>query len=218
MNQYNELSVSSGPGRVGGQATERSYPSTTHAPRRRIPDAQPSGTLPEQVQTLFNRIKADKENINQAAGEIRSLGEARELVRRAGNALDNIVKSFPPYPPGSMEREAFLNSVAGIRAMIERLTFPPGADGGGVRDVLSGRAFTDPAASDEELALGLRRINEEVEQLARDQVHLAAQVLPSKPEGSEESFLAESRGVGRSLLETRQSIGRDTRGLLEMIA
>lgn len=215
-----EISKSTEAGRVGFPVPERSFPVSSTSNPGQVPAASTDTEADDglQLQNQFGRINSSKDALNRAALEVRNLGEAKNLMDRLGSELQLIVKSFPPFPPGSMEREAFLNSVAGIRAMIERLTFPP-AQAQSLRETLSAEAFVNPAASNDELAQGLNKLNEQAVELAQTQQHLVED-LPLKPEvfGDEAYFVDQSRGVGKALLESGLSIGRDARNLMEILA
>lgn len=58
----------------------------------------------------------------------RSMQAIDEELQQAKNDLLKIRKMFPPYPHGSEEREALLNSYQSLRMQIDQLTFPPESD------------------------------------------------------------------------------------------
>lgn len=86
-----------------------------------------AGTKIELASELggFASLQNRKEVLNQVAKSIHNMDAGRSLVDRARFDLGAVAKSFPPFPKGSVEREQYLNSVPGIRALIEKLTFPP---------------------------------------------------------------------------------------------
>ncbi len=55
----------------------------------------------------------------------RAMGEIDEKVNEAKSDLVEMTKIFPPYPQGSEERVALLNSYSSLRLRIDSLTFPP---------------------------------------------------------------------------------------------
>jgi hypothetical protein len=61
-------------------------------------------------------------NINFADN---AMGNISDLIPKMKSKLTTIVKVYPPYPPGSQEREQLLKSYAGLRREIEQLTIPP---------------------------------------------------------------------------------------------
>jgi len=58
----------------------------------------------------------------------RSMQAIDEKLQQAKDDLTRIHKMFPPYPHGSEEREALLNSYKSLRMQIDQLTFPPESD------------------------------------------------------------------------------------------
>lgn len=58
----------------------------------------------------------------------RAMGEIDEKVNEAKHDLIEMTKMFPPYPHGSEERAALLNSYSSLRMQIDKLTFPPESD------------------------------------------------------------------------------------------
>jgi len=169
------------------------------------------------VQGVFGALSGDKDVANRVAGNIRGLGEARSLVSRVRESLELIVKSFPPFPPGSLERERFLNSVAGIRAMIERLTFPP-EQGKRISETLSGEAFTSAVASDGALNLGVAALGRLDGELLQVQSGLSEQVhFDGRAQGDDSFYVAQSQGVGQALMEQAGGIVRTPGQLLGLM-
>jgi hypothetical protein len=64
----------------------------------------------------------------QAALRIRTAGTAvnlkSEILEEMKATLEKVMKSFPPFPPGSEERVQELKRYATLRAQIDRLTLP----------------------------------------------------------------------------------------------
>lgn len=169
------------------------------------------------VPGVFGALSGDKDAANRVAGNIRGLGEARSLVSRVRESLELIVKSFPPFPPGSLERERFLNSVAGIRAMIEKLTFPPEL-GKRTSETLSDEAFTSAAASDAALNMGLARLDRLDGELLQAQSGLGEQVhFDGRAQGDDGFYVAQSQGVGKALMEQAGGIVRAPGQLLGLM-
>lgn len=71
------------------------------------------------------RINETKNGLNETAKVIRgadqSLEQMNEYVQQMKANLNNIVKMFPPYPPGSEDRIKFLRSFNAFRKMIDQL-------------------------------------------------------------------------------------------------
>lgn len=169
------------------------------------------------VQGGFAELTAHKEAINQLASESRTIGEVSRLINRARQGLDGIVKQFPPFPPGSMEREQYLNSVAGIRAVIQQLTIPREL-GPLLDNALSGAAFTDAGSTDAEMQAGLNTLNNVDASLASTRARLGDALAPAGEVGANDAFyLTESRRIGQELMRQNASISHDPktmRGLL----
>ena len=55
----------------------------------------------------------------------RQLQQVNDSIERMKAQLENILKQFPPYPPGSEDRMHALRAYAGCRKLIDQLTIPP---------------------------------------------------------------------------------------------
>ena len=79
----------------------------------------------------FSLGKADiiKSGLNNIARKIRiadnALGEISNYIDQMKSQLENIVKRFPPFPPGSEERIENLKRFNAFRKLIDKLTVPP---------------------------------------------------------------------------------------------
>lgn len=173
---------------------------------------------PTLAQGGFAALNAGKEAINQAAATYRAVGEVRRLINQVRQELDGIVKSFPPFPPNSMEREQYLSSVVGIRAMIQQLTLPREFNPL-LENALGGAAFTDAGATDAEMQAGLNTLDDMDATLASTQAQLGDGLAPAGKAGTNEAFyLAQSRRIGQELMRQNASISQTPqvmRGLLE---
>lgn len=94
------------------------------------PQANPGSQDPVVNHTKDLGIKlAANSRINSLAETIRATDNAMEEIGRTigkmKQALEGIVKNYPPYPQGSIERAEKLKSFNGLRTLIDRLTFPP---------------------------------------------------------------------------------------------
>lgn len=176
--------------------------------------------LPDQggeALSTFAALNAGKERINQLAGEVRGLGEAQSLVKRVQASLELVVKSFPPFPPGSLEREQFLNSVAGIRSIIEQLTFPP-EQKQQIAEVMSLPAFTNSSASASDLTTGRQGLDKVNADLADAQIALKAEASFHGGNQQEDNYYVEqSQGVGLALMRQHASILKDSRQILGVL-
>lgn len=209
--------------RAGGAPVERAPIGVAGAAKinkdisARVPTSVGDGQESVDVQSLYGVLSTGKDAVIRAAGEVRALDEARTLVGQARQELEVIVKSFPPFPPGSMEREQFLNSVAGIRAMIERLTFPP-AQSQAVSDTFSQAAFVDSSATDASLQAGLVSVGGLFDDLSAAHAELSASIQLAGTTSEEEAyFRASSQDVGKTLHDKNLSIGQDARYMLGLL-
>ena len=73
----------------------------------------------QQFNTEFNSVLKSIRIADQAMAEIGANIEQME------SEVQMFVKQYPPYPPGSDERQQLLNRFAALRKQINRLTFPP---------------------------------------------------------------------------------------------
>lgn len=187
-------------------------------PGQKSTDSKSTNSDSVEIQGLYGVLRTSKDAVNRVATEIRGLGEAKSLVARVRDSLDLIVKSFPPFPPGSLEREQFLNSVAGIRAMIERLSFPP-AQSEAISRTFSSDAFVDAGASDQALSAGLDHVGalEDSLGIAQGKLGDAIQLGNINNRTEDAFFIEQSHGLGQALLAGKFSIGQESqlvRGML----
>ena len=82
-----------------------------------------------QRDILLNRLMDINARYNDLSlGERRlnkELNQIQDLVGRMKVLLETIVKTYPPFPPGSEERIRILKSYSALREMIDQLTIPP---------------------------------------------------------------------------------------------
>lgn len=80
----------------------------------------------------FDRMESRMSEQNQVAMTVRAADATMQQIgiriHHMEDALDKLVKQYPPYPPGSEERIALLRKVNTFRKQIEELTFPPPKD------------------------------------------------------------------------------------------
>ena len=120
---------------VVGQALAASPAVTTGARTTGVsgsdPPASPVSKSTQAAKTvgLFARSQERQTVLNNAAISVRDTGRAVQhtlgLLDQTKQSLNQIVKMWPPYAAGNIQREAILNNVAGLRKMVEQLTFPP---------------------------------------------------------------------------------------------
>jgi hypothetical protein len=197
---------------VSGGAVSESIPVDRINQDSSLPGRQGTNADSVDIQGLYGVLSTSKDAVNRVATEIRGLGEAKSLVARVRDSLELIVKNFPPFPPGSLEREQFLNSVAGIRAMIERLSFPS-TQGEAISKTFSDVAFVNAEASDQDLSAGLDHIWALEEDLGAAQSKLsdAIQVRNINSRTEDAYFIEQSQSLGQVLLVGKLSIGQESR-------
>lgn len=77
---------------------------------------------------VYSRLSEIKDQAVQAAGAIR---EADKMLDQADKLLGDmqqqvqLVKNFPPLPPGNEERADYIKSLSGLRKVFDALTVPP---------------------------------------------------------------------------------------------
>ncbi len=193
----------------------RAVPESASVPRINqdapLPGRQGMNSDSVDIQGLYGVLRTSKDAVNRVATEIRGLAEAKSLVARVRDSMELIVKSFPPFPPGSLEREQFLNSVAGIRAIIEQLSFPP-AQSEAISRTFSGDAFVNAGASDQALSAGLDHVGELEGNLGVAQSTLsdAIQVSNINNRAEDTYFIEQSHSLGQALLSGKLSIGQES--------
>lgn len=166
----------------------------------------------------FGALNSQKEVWSQVATEVRGLGQARQLIERAQQELDLVFKSFPPFPPGSVERERYLNSVAGIRSIIEKLTIPP-EPVEKLKEALAQPALIDSEVADELLPAGIDGLSRAESVLASVQAQMAHDALPPSNLPEDESYVVgQSRLIGMELLRRGTPISRSPEAVRALIA
>lgn len=88
---------------------------------------------PSQDRIRFNTLEKTNFEHQQIAQQIRQVNQTVETIgthlSQMRSALEQIVKIYPPYPPGSAERIESLRQFSGIRNMIDQLTGTQPSDG-----------------------------------------------------------------------------------------
>lgn len=116
-----------------------------------------------------------------------------------------------------MEREQYLNSVAGIRSIIEKLTIPP-EPGEQLKQALSQPALINSDASADLMPAGMDGLSRAESVLAEMQASMEHEVFPSRANSGEESFVVyQSKRVGAELLRQGAAISRSPEAVLALI-
>ncbi len=164
----------------------------------------------------FARLQESKEAVQRQAIETREhlsrIDELQQLMRGMRDNLNAIVKSYPPFPQGSEERERYLNLVAGLRKQMEALIFPP-------REHInpSGPLLPEPmqwmppaldgASGDADIAMTAREIETRIETASGFGEGLRQQWIAMAQPGSEAAAAALSVEAGLGLVAAGRGIG-----------
>jgi hypothetical protein len=98
------------------------------------PRQEEQAVPPQQRENLGSRlepgrIQDEKDRLNFFGMEIRSadrsLAVAETLLDRIFGEMQQVVKQYPPFPPGSEERVERLKTITALRKEIDQLTVPP---------------------------------------------------------------------------------------------
>jgi hypothetical protein len=77
----------------------------------------------------IEKLETTHARFNSVARTIRvadeNMGKIENYIDRMKAELERIVKSYPPFPPGSEERVKRLKSINAFRRLIDQLTIPP---------------------------------------------------------------------------------------------
>ncbi|NVN88989.1 MAG: hypothetical protein HXX11_00175 [Desulfuromonadales bacterium] len=83
----------------------------------------------EQPNRTYQSLSETTVKINQVADSVRQADATMQKVgstlNKMKSSLEEIIKNYPPFPPGSEQRVKALKSFAALRNEIEKLTFPP---------------------------------------------------------------------------------------------
>jgi hypothetical protein len=144
------------------------------------------------MQLAFNDLQNNKEVVNALAKSVRDVAKFIDKVAdrldKMADSLKEIVKNFPPFPPGNEDRLRLLKSYNSLRQQIDSMTFPPPPDFDGTRQALMGAK--DPANASETFAIsGSISISFEFRQLTAS--------LSTLPDGSDGE--ASTAQVGEAL-------------------
>ena len=83
----------------------------------------------DKMHIEFASAQAARHGLNEIARSIRyvdaTMLKIKDGIEKMKAKLTSHVKHFPPFPPGSEEREKLLRSFKAFRIQIDRLTIPP---------------------------------------------------------------------------------------------
>jgi hypothetical protein len=126
---------------------------------------------------------------NQVARSVRivdqSMGKIATQIDRMKEQLTQLIKQFPPFPPGSEEKIRHLRNFNGLREIIDQLTVPP-------KEKYAQQLMADPKHSestgDWEISIGA---DGTAKKIHRQQVHSGASGLdiPALPENADDEMI-----------------------------
>lgn len=200
------------------QATVRASPAAIPAAARTpgtpgavpAPEEAPEGRPVVQVEArhvAFAALASGKDEASrmaQSAREMqRALQAASVTLQAMRQAVDAVLKQYPPFPPGSEQRVGYLNSVAALRQQIEAMTVPPPQDEAGVviYPRLDDLPELDPSsATDEDIAAFARTLQAVTQGVEAGQARLRDHVaaLPAKLHVALPPPMAEPEALVRS--------------------
>jgi len=95
---------------------------------------QETGDLPgedplSQNSSVWSVLQKINDSLNEVAQKQQTgdkiLNGVEDSVDGMKAQLGQILKNYPPFPPGSQERIRLLRGCVGLRKLIDQLTFPP---------------------------------------------------------------------------------------------
>jgi hypothetical protein len=154
---------------------------------------------------------------NQVARSVRivdqSMGKIATQIDRMKEQLTQLIKQFPPFPPGSEEKIRHLRNFNGLREIIDQLTLPP-------KEKYAQQLMTDPgrneSAGDWEIAIGTDGTPKKIHS---QQVHNGASGLdiPALPDDADDEMIHAAYNnldQAKAKLESkRQNLARDVEHL-----
>jgi flagellin-like hook-associated protein FlgL len=107
------------------------------------PKEGPSGSVQaSQGRSVLDDLQAFNAILNSVATSIKTadstMGKIKTLIDRMIEQFGSIIKNYPPFPPGSEDREKFLRAFAALRRQIDQLSFT-------VKDEGASKIMADPA-------------------------------------------------------------------------
>lgn len=122
---YNNAASTSIPDKNKIAQSQKTYPGQTIDFEKNL---KKTDSVTEKDSTL-NRLNLLKSNLNEVAKSIKIADRAMETIEqhidKMKEQLKQIVKRYPPFPPGSEERIKILKNFSSERKFINSLTIPP---------------------------------------------------------------------------------------------
>jgi len=165
----------------------------------------------------FGALQAVNASLNEVAANInvadRAMASIAGLIGGMKEALQGIVKNFPPFPLGSPERAEFLRSFSALRKQIEQLTFPPQHDG-------ASKILADPAVSGENGDWQVPVANGKPLTIRREEVHVGPRgldipdLLGSASDEEVAAALKKLDSAAATLAERQAGLAADAAGVM----
>lgn len=204
---------------------------------RTPPEIQSVDMPGAQVRTrhaAFAALASVKDEAAHVAVSVRHAGQALERAEATVHIMRDkvqqfLMKNFPPFPPGSEQRQDYLNSISALRRQIESMSIPPLE--GKPEPVFYPREWDLPGldpktASDEDVRVFGRALDDMAQRINTGYSELEAivgelptwlpQELPPPPE-SDERALDASQAVAVQLPRFGASLLGGSEGLTQFM-
>jgi len=190
-----------------------------------------------QVRTrhaAFAALASVKDDAAHVALSVRHAGQALERAEATVQSMREkvqqfLVKNFPPFPPGSEQRQDYLNSISALRRQLESMSIPPleGRPEPIIYPRELGLPGLDPETASDEDVRGFGRALDEMAQrihtgyaelqaIVGDLTSWLPQDLPLPPHGDEQALDA-SQAVATQLPRFGASLLVGSEGLVQFM-
>jgi hypothetical protein len=209
-----DLQVSAEPTKRTGSSEPRSITHKSH-------EAGLSDVVPAHGGRLASdRLDAIHSRLNNIAQSIRFVDRTAERIEtfidEMKARLKTIRKQYPPFPPGSEERERLLRSFNAFRKQIDQLTIPP-------REEFMKMVMADPGVVPESRDWGVVKDNGQSGTIHGQQVHTGSRGLniPEIPEGATDdevvAFLKDLDVFSEIVRQRRSDLAEDAMSIGKLL-
>lgn len=180
-------------------------PGTTFEPRRQQAPHTPEPTRsqlptqtdhqavrpPSQDRIRYSSVENANSRVQQIAQQIRHVNQTVDTIdanlSQLRSTLEQVVKIYPPYPPGSSERIEALRQFSAIRHMIDQLTV--GGRDEGISDIIASDSTPHRNQRELNITVGKRLLR-----FSRQPLHPGKDGLnlPEIPEDASDRQIAEA--------------------------
>lgn len=158
-------------------------PHTSEATRSQLPAQADHQAVrpPSQDRIRYSSVENANSQVQQIAQQIRHVNQTVDTIdaslAQLRSTLEQVVKIYPPYPPGSAERIEALRQFSAIRHMIDQLTV--GGRDEGISDIIAADSKTDGKQRDLNITVGKRLLRFSRQPLHPGKDGLNLPVLPN---------------------------------------